>query len=621
MTSNPRKVLAAIDDLLFEPGGWFAIDRSNRRVPRVVIPTRQAGLSLVGRGQIATIVGRLRPEVVAVDIDMDDGRGTQAADQITAWCARQRLWYLSRPSGQPGHRHVIVVPQDRRDDLETLVWQMRHQLAASPKQIDLRHTLRPLTAPHRLGGSPKPPCPPDMLRRLTAVLTADQAPTPSRNTRLPAVANVALVPRPRPKTPLPEPWEHYLRDGIRPALGGHDHSRSTYEAIATGALLRAGHTAVTAWRQIMASHPDAMTKARASHHRWLLYVWNRAVLDDAAFTPALNRDPQVLAALAAAQKRLWTLRPGERSRVSILRVGLAILDRMERAGTLRVPVPERNLVLDTAITDRKTIRAALRHLQAHGFGTLHTDTLAPGARRAHTSFEFTVPTGKAPEIPPPGIHTPLPPALWSVLPPSAALFWHYLKTATAGVDVARLLTGTGQTKPGTVPSRHQVATAVGVLRELGRIGLTTCDEHGIWHATSPEPEDARHHETVAEADLTHRVLRAKVDAERVAYRSRVFGEWGRQRAAAIDRQRRRHQAWWNDLGEPERKRRLAAVASASKFTQCQPDRVRRNFQRANHGRVVGLCEPEPHAIHLCSSGGGEYRRRSAHHARLRDRSP
>ena len=56
---TPKDVVAAIDDLLFDPDGWFAIDRDNRRVPRVVIPTRQAGLDLVGHGQVATIVGRL----------------------------------------------------------------------------------------------------------------------------------------------------------------------------------------------------------------------------------------------------------------------------------------------------------------------------------------------------------------------------------------------------------------------------------------------------------------------------------------------------------------------------------------------------------------------------------
>ena len=85
-------------------------------------------------------------------------------------------------------------------------------------------------------------------------------------------------------------------------------------------------------------------------------------------------------ATAAARGALWRLLPGQRSRTSILRVGLAVLDRMERVGSLRVPVPERDLVLDTGITDRKTIRAALRQLHAHSIGTLHTDTLAAGAR-------------------------------------------------------------------------------------------------------------------------------------------------------------------------------------------------------------------------------------------------
>ncbi len=619
MTGRPHTVLAAIDDLLFEPDGWFAIDRTNRRVPRVTIPTRQAGLALVGRGPVATIVGRLRPQAVAIDIDLDDERGTRAADQLTAWCNQQRLWSLSRPSGRPGHRHVIVVPQGRQDELQALVSELRHHLEASPKQIDVRRTLRPLTAPHRLGGSPPtnvgPDSAADVLRRLTNALDADPAANLRLGRRASCKTSGALIPRSRPLTPLPERWERYLRDGVRPTLGGHDHSRSTYEAIATGALLRAGHTADTAWQQILAAHPDAMTKARASHRRWILHVWNRAVLDDTTFTPVANRNPQVLAGVAAARNRLWALLPGQRSRVSVLRVGLAILDRMERTGTLRVPVPERNLVLDTGITDRTTIRDALRQLQAHGVGALHTDTLAPGARRARTSFEFSVPAAEGPEIPPPGIHTPLPPTLWSVLPPTAALFWHYLETNPAGISAAQLLTGTRQTRPGAVPSRHQVDAAVDVLRELGRIGLATCDEYGTWHAAAPEPGDPHYQTTIAEADRTHRVRREQVETERAAYRSRVFSEWGRQRAAAIDKQRRRHQAWWDALGGHEQQRRRAGAATG--FARHSPhDQARRTHQWASRRRAAGASEAERHDAWISSIPDEEYKHRAAHRARV-----
>lgn len=616
---GPKDVVAAIDDLLFEHDGWFAIDRTNRRVPRVVIPTRQAGLDLVGRGQVATIVGRLKPEAVAIDIDLDDSRGTRAADEITAWCNQHRLWTLTRPSGAPGHWHLLIVHDGLLDDLHDFLTDLRGSLAVSPKQIDLRRTLRPLTAPHRLGGTPPPAFGPrsrvETLRNLTRALPTSRNPNSSRTSHSPSSSDTVLVPRPRPARPLPQLWERYLRDGVHPTLGGHDHSRSTYEVIATGALVRAGHTADSAWQQILAAHPDVMTKARSNKRRWLNHVWNRAVLDDHTFAPTVGRDPNIMAATAAARAELWRLLPGQRSRTSILRVGLAILDRMERVGSLRVPVPERDLVLDTGITDRKTIRAALRQLHAHSIGTLHTDTLAPGGRRAHTSFEFAVPASTGPEIPPPGSHTPLPPALWHVLPPAAAIIWHYLRTSSLPVSPAALLSGTGQTARGKVASRHQLGYAVDVLRQLGRIGLVICDEHGAWRPAAPDSADPGYRAAVDEAGQVHQVRRCQIEAERAAYRSRVFSEWGRQRAEAIENGRRRHQAWWDSLGEHEKQRRRSNAAK--EFASRIPsDQAQDKHRWATQRRANGISEANRHCEWVSRIPDDEYRRQSADRARI-----
>ncbi len=617
--SGPKDVVAAIDDLLFDPDGWFAIDRTNRRVPRVVIPTRQAGLDLVGRGQVATIVGRLRPEAAAIDIDLTDRRGTRAADEINAWCDQHELWTMTRPSGAAGHWHILIVHDGLLDDLHDFVTDLRGRLAVSSKQVDLRRTLRPLTAPHRLGGTPPPAfaprSPAETLRRLTRALPTSQHPNSRRTSYPPSSTGAVLVPRPRPCMPLPEPWERYLRDGVCPKLGGHDHSRSTYEAIATGALLRAGHTADSAWQQIMAAHPDSMTKARGNKRRWLNHVWNRAVIDDHAFAPTGARDPSIVAATAVARAELWRLLPGQRSRTSILRVGLAILDRMERVGSLRVPVPERDLVLDTGITDRKTIRTALRQLHAHGIGTLHTDTLAAGARRAHASFEFSVPRVTGPEIPPPGSHTPLPPALWHVLPPAAAIFWHYLRTNSLPVSPASLLKVTGQTTPGAVASRHQLGHAIDLLRQLGRIGLARCDEHGAWMLAAPDSADPGYRAAVGEAGQVHQIRHGKIEAERAAYRSRVFSEWGRQRAEAIENDRRRHQTWWDSLGEHEQQRRRSNAAK--EFASRRPvDQAQDKHRWATQRRANGISEANSHSQWLSSIPDEEHRRRSANRARI-----
>lgn len=612
-------VVAAIDDLLFDPGGWFAIDRHNRRVPRVVIPTRQAGLDLVGRGQVATIVGRLRPEAAAIDIDLDDWRAVRAVDEITAWCDQHGLCRLIRPSGAAGHWHILIVHGRLLDGLQDFVHDLRGRLAASAKQIDLRHTLRPLTAPHRMGSTPPPTfaplTPAETLRRLTLALPTDRGPNRQPGLFRPNGSDVVLVPSPRPPRPLPQPWEQYLREGVRPMIGGQDHSRSTYEAIATGALLRAGHTADTAWQQILAAHPDAMDKARSNKRRWLTHVWNRAVIDDNTFTPNASRDPNIIAATAMARAKLWRLLPGQRSRTSILRVALAVLDRMERVGSLRVPVPERDLVLDTGITDRKTIRASLRQLHAHGIGTLHTGTLEPGASRAHTSFEFSVPAVRGPEIPPPGSHTPLPPALWHVLPPNAAIFWHHLRTSSSPARPDEILSRTGQTAPGALASRRQLGNAIDVLRQLARVGLVTCDEHGAWQTTTPAPNEPGYQAAIAEARQIHQVRSGQIKAERAAYRSRVHSAWGRQRAAAIENDQRRHRAWWDTLTEHERQ--LRRSNAAKEFVKRSPcDQVQDKRRWAVEREADGISETKRHDQWGSSMPDDEYRRRSANRTRI-----
>ena len=63
---------------------------------------------------------------------------------------------------------------------------------------------------------------------------------------------------------------------------------------------------------------------------------------------------------------------------------------MERAGVLQVPVPERDLVADTGIADRRTIRVQLGRL--HGaVGLLHTETFTPANPRSSYEFEMKRP--------------------------------------------------------------------------------------------------------------------------------------------------------------------------------------------------------------------------------------
>lgn len=210
-------------------------------------------------------------------------------------------------------------------------------------------------------------------------------------------ATAAIPIRRRHRTDLPGPWRDYLAHGALPLIRVDDpeHPRSNYEATATAVLLRHGYDADEAWRTIQAAHPSAFTKTRKQGHSWWVkYVWNKAVADDDTFIPVgtAQIDPALAGAIHAAQDALEDLawRLPARQRPALLLVGHAVLDRMSRVGALRVPVPERDLVLDTGLSDRKTIRAQLRLL--HGpLGTLHTEVWDPIHKRDTSSFEFEVP--------------------------------------------------------------------------------------------------------------------------------------------------------------------------------------------------------------------------------------
>lgn len=156
-------------------------------------------------------------------------------------------------------------------------------------------------------------------------------------------------------------------------------------------MVRAGWSAQQAWEAIQKAHPHAMDHARADRRRWVQWVWNRAVLDDADYQPPRSPPDSTHGgrggpgADPAPHDRL-ELAPTPPACVVLL-VGHALLDRMARTGLLRVPCPERDLVLDTGVSDRKTIRAALRLLDG-GAGELHR-CFDPKDREA-SSFEFEV---------------------------------------------------------------------------------------------------------------------------------------------------------------------------------------------------------------------------------------
>ena len=608
----------SVDELLFDAAaGWFVLDEGNQRVAGVRPASLDKGLAMVGRARVATVVGRLRPGVVAVDVDLVGERGHAVAEHVAAWCRREGLWHVVRPSGgADGRAHVVVACGPRREHLEAEVDSLRQTYGVSGRMIDVRQALRPLSAPHRSGPRPVPLGDASAAARaLTAALKeleraarpvdAPAAPPSSSARRTP------LVPRrQRGRRPLPDVWVRYLATGERPELSesARDRSGSTFEALATARMLQAGWTSQQAWAAIAAAHPDAMRRARASWHRWV-GVWNKAVMTDDDYVGSVELAPEVAAAIAAARERLRSLAwsTSTRARPGLLTVGYTVLDRMERTGNLRVPVPQRDLVLDTGITDRATIAAHLRAL--HGVvGVLH-EVFDPRARST-SSFEFEIPqVGGMPQTPPPRFHTPKA----SDLPPDLPrMTWPTLRSLPTTGGTLEDLAHACQLlqSPTSAVTATQRRTLTTILTGLARIGLVTCDEEGVWR-----PTGARLGEAVRRrASEALEPVRRTVAVERTAYRQpRRSDAWAAARASAIKAQRAKQARWWGGLPEMERRRRSAELAErfASMSIQAQLDTKQRWAERDAR---AGVDPRTRHAQWLARQDPDELARRSVERA-------
>ena len=556
-------VVLQLDEVLFAPGGWFALSVGNERVPGVVVASLAVGLGLVGQQPVASLVGRLRPEFRVVDVDVEGLQGHAIAEEVAGWCRGRGLWALVRPSGgADGRTHVFVAAVDHVAALEEFVAEVRAAYGVGRSRVDVRVMVRPLSAPHRTGVETRPlgsvsAALADLLRRSPTVVARQ----PSAASR--PASSVPMVPRRRRHEDLPSIWQRFLETGTRPRLEeveGKDYSRSTFEAMATSAMVRSGWTVEEAWAAVQAAHPLAMDHARRSQQRWVRHVWNRAVEADNQ-APALVPDVKVAAAIDAARARLRAMawNTPTRQRPALLRVGYAVLDRMERTNSLRVPVPERDLVLDTGIKDRATIRTQLRRLHC-GLGFLDTTTFSPSAR-ATSSFEFEIPPqphvgGGVPQILPPSSHTPLPPRLPLDLPAAGWLMARVLAVDPGREWTVRELIEECQLvdRSGGQASVKQIRLVREALVRLARAGVVACRSTGGWVFVPASVADRR------ERDTTWSDVLEQVASERREYRAGNTGGWQVARAAAIKRDRTRQRAWWSDLDPIDRAARQTEYA-------------------------------------------------------------
>jgi len=613
--------VAVMDKAMFADSGWFVIGPDNGRVPGVVVAGLEHGLRLVAEpGARLALVGRLLPGVVAVDVDVHGERGWAIAEQIMAWCRARDLWCLLRPSGgADGRSHVFVAGGDRADELEALASQLRRDFGVRRNLVDVRDTVRPLCSPHRTSGVRTLPVglgSVDQVRVALGLLQGSLRAAPTgraRRRRGHGRAEItAFMPRPRPRRPLPPEWARWFSTGLRPALGGDDQSRSTYELAATTAMIRAGYTVDAAWDLILAAHPQAMSKARQDRRWWVNHIWNHMVLATEHETgPRSVVSPRVAAGIKAAadflDELLWSIR-SVRVRASVWAVAMALFDRMAREDRLQVPCAERDLVKDVSgITDRKTIRTALEVL--HGrVGILHTET--HDTHNPWTSYEFEVC-----EDPDQGVGQFHPPVLTSPGAPTpqggvrGRLLHHVLSQSKSEMGIGDLAhaayqtpTSTGQLTPDQARGMRQLLTG------LQAAGWVTCDTQGRWRVTVPDMTSERVQRERAEAAATHDKVVDQIERERAVYRRCAAMLWAATRRAAIDEVHTRYKAWWAGLSVAVRAGR--AGAASGRFRDLSPvDQAKAKHEWATRRARAGIDEAARHAAWLASMTPAEYTQR------------
>ncbi|MGY4541194.1 hypothetical protein ACVWY0_001103 [Arthrobacter sp. UYNi723] len=615
--------LSRLDQALFEPGSWRALDSSNVAVPGLVAGSMDAALEWIGTGPVATVFGRLRAGFQVIDVDLSGDRGDAVTDLVADWAAVHSRWHLIRPSGGAAGRHHVFIHVDvtTLPALREHVAQLRKSFHVNTSSIDVRTAVRPLSAPHRTGTTTTVLGGARALRE--ALITCPEVPAAKITGRRRQIDTshrsqhgshektpLAAAPRspanwlraalPSPVTgrrKLPDAWDEYLAHGTRPTIGGTDHSGSTFELIATKQMVVAGYTPTQAWTAISSAHPSAMPKACLSQKRWVNNVWNHCVEDLKAFVEehlttarsAEQTSPEVLAIVDAARRRLHVLlwEYPVRRRDTLAAVGHAVLDRIERTGVLRVPVPERNLVLDTGIVSRPAIREALRFIDGK-LGTLHRDTLDYASPESG-SFEFElvpVQGGAVLESYPPRSHAPLPrSSTWLNLPRPARRLWQTLRqngpTALTTLCRSAALPELLNISPGPSTLR----TGRTALAALAAAGLASCDGNGVWTATSRVTSE---HAAAAVAEAT--LLEEQIHAERKFYRQRQAGTWAVQRRCALAKDHARYQAWWDKLPAEERRKRQERYARTFQRLPL-PAQEELKAQLATRRTAAGMSEP------------------------------
>lgn len=511
MLAPARVPAASLDAVLFDDTQPLVlIDRHN--AGDGTVPDLDSAVRAVQHGRAASYAGRLRAGVVAVDVDLDDERLTDyLMDELTGWCARRQIWHLARASGGgPGRRHLFIAAGGRQDELVQLVALLRRERRLTGRQLDLRDTVRPLSAPHRTAGAA------GALGDIPAHLIAE-----FRRHHRPAQRHSQLRRRQKVSEPQPAIVPANVEQAIRHMKRTGDRSHD--EFVLTRDLQNSGHDVPIVWSAVRSLGGHSATRGFAW---WLRNVWQAVrPLQRDAEPKQVNIGRILLPTFERIRGQLDPMPTAQRYSVEM--VGWALLERLTVAaevgdGATWVPMSQRDLELATG-RDRRTIAAALAALVDIGAVERRV------SRRRDDAHEWRIGPSAvvaSPDAPP-------------LLTPPAPTWAHTAPPGTASAALDHHL-GT-QRRPG---STRQTA-----LRQTAHQAATTAGLLGAPRTTPACRQEwtARLHRVQAERDEFHPKVRA--------HRQARHDQWTAERSAALAANRNRHRRWWRSLDPEERDRR------------------------------------------------------------------
>lgn len=549
---NVESMLAdQLDELLFL-GPYTLIDEDNRGAGSA--PTRAAAEAAVETSRAATYAGRIRPDVTAIDVDVDHGGlGDYLVDELRTWARSRNLWCVSRESGGGGgRRHVFVRPERFSGELARLVDLLRDERRLTSAQLDVRTVIRPLTAPHRRTGDRLPPADLDRSTIETARAWPHAASAPRRRTTIenevPAAGAAVLSSR--------------VRDTIATAVAQATGDRSVDEFALTRHLHDQGEDQATTWAAVASLSGKA---AGRGHRWWHKHMWQRVRPSTASpdHVPTVDLAQLILPTVAAMRPRMGGL--DVRRQHTIEDVCWAVLERLQAAQEDWVPLSERDVQLATG-HDRKTLRWALTWLREAGVLGRRQSARADDAQEWHLGPSVVQ------ALNPPPCLTPCAQTWLPGAPAGTAshVLDHHLTAPPNPDSPAPRQLSSRQRR--LHAERNQVAQAQGLVTTL-----SVNEDQGTAGSTPPgEPDPARAADAgeatpAANGGARGRGWRscprrqqilARITAERDRFYERLRAHrrerqdsWLAQRQAAYTAARDRQRRWWRALSADERDRR------------------------------------------------------------------